>query len=456
MPNDWKCVNTIPIYKSGDKSLISNYRPVALSSLICKVLEKIIVKSINSFTYDNGLLNPNQHGFVKRKSCVTQLNNITYLWSKILDRHEPSIIDALFLDMSKAFDKMPIDILLYKIATNFNIRGCVWKWISSYLTGRKQRVCFRGVASTSRPVTSGIPQGSCLGPILFNMFVNDVNLNVLSTCILFADDIVLYRHRRSANDIVTLQRDIDSLCIWANDNKMKFNVKKTKLMHITRKRSYFKPAYQLNGEIIETVDVHKYLGVHIDSKLSWKYQIDNVIARANRMVGFIFSVAGTCSPDAISCLYKALVLPILQYGLPAWAPRTAGNIDRIEKVQRRVSRRILRPHCGPISYDERLITLGWLSLRDRRLIILISFIFRCLYKVTYCNSVFNNIQVNVRHTESLTFIHPFARTDALKYTSIHNFPVVWSSLPPLIKDYAVVHPLKTFLFKFRKHILDNR
>ena len=140
--------------------------------------------------------------------------------------------------------------------------------MSSYLTDRKQRVCFKGFSSTPLPVTSGVPQGSCLGPILFNLFINDVSCNILSDHALFADDIVIYRHRQSENDISILQNDIDILALWARNNKMNFNIKKTKLMHITRKRNFVKPLFLLNGEKISAVDTHKHLGVYIDSNLN--------------------------------------------------------------------------------------------------------------------------------------------------------------------------------------------
>ena len=162
--------NITPVHKKGDKVLLTNYRPVALTSVLCKVLERIITVVLNNHLNTFALLNPYQHGFVKHRSCVTQLVNIIQSWSSTLDRRRPPRVDAVFLDMSKAFDTMPHHILLEKLATSFNVRGKLWCWVRSFLTDHKQRVLFRGGVSSWVNITSGVPQVSVLGPLLFNFF----------------------------------------------------------------------------------------------------------------------------------------------------------------------------------------------------------------------------------------------------------------------------------------------
>ena len=135
LPVDWKLSQITPMFKSGKRSDIKNYRPVALTSIICKVLERAVADNINDHVTSLCLANPQQHGFTAHKSCVTQLTNIIHDWASILDRPRPPRIDAIFLDFSKAFDIMPHHTLLEKLACNFNIRGPTWTWLKSFLIG---------------------------------------------------------------------------------------------------------------------------------------------------------------------------------------------------------------------------------------------------------------------------------------------------------------------------------
>ena len=164
-----------------------------------------------------------------------------------------SRVDAVFLDMSKAFDTMPHHTLLEKLATSFNVRGELWHWVRSFLTGRRQRVLFRGGVSPWVGVTSGVPQGSVFGPLLFNLFVNDISYSISSNCVLFADDVLLYRSIQNPDDENTLQLDIDRLKYWCDNNDMNFNAGETKVMHITRSRHIHPPIYKLGNNPLEAV-----------------------------------------------------------------------------------------------------------------------------------------------------------------------------------------------------------
>ena len=158
LPVDWKLSQITPVFKSGKRSDIKNYRPVALTSIIWKVLERAVADNINDHVTSLCLANPQQHGFTAHKSCVTQLTNIIHDWTSILDRPRPPRIDAIFLDFSKAFDIMPHHTLLEKLACNFNIRGPTWTWLKSFLIGRQQRVIYHSCFSSWTPVTSGVPK----------------------------------------------------------------------------------------------------------------------------------------------------------------------------------------------------------------------------------------------------------------------------------------------------------
>ena len=171
---------------------------------------------------------------------------------------------------------------------------------------------------------------------------------------LFADDIILYRTIENANDELVLQSDLDKLANWSNANEMTFNISKTKVMHITRCRNLDPILYNLGTLPIESTKSFQYLGLTLDSKLSWATHTSSVVARANRMLGFIRTVARGSSTNAIFSLYKSLVLPILEYGLPAWHPFTLSQQNQLERVQRTATRLALKQRRGVMSYEDRL------------------------------------------------------------------------------------------------------
>ena len=208
VPEDWKNANVTPIFKKGDKSIPANYRPISLTSVCCKVLEHIIHSQVMSHLDSQKILTDQQHGFRKRRSCESQLIITLQDLAAGLDAGEQ--IDAILLDFSKAFDKVPHERLLIKLR-HYGIRGNILSWIQSFLTGRSQKVLVEGQSSSSSPVTSGVPQGTVLGPLLFLLYINDLPDSVQSTTRLFADDSLLYRKIKSTVDLDILQEDLNRL-----------------------------------------------------------------------------------------------------------------------------------------------------------------------------------------------------------------------------------------------------
>ena len=234
LPQNWRKANITPIYKKGDKSCPANYRPLSLTSLPCKVLEHIIYHHIFAHIDRHDLLSDAQHGFRRRRGCETQLAMLIEHFASAMDSRDQ--IDLIILDFCKAFDKVPHQRLLLKL-NQFGIKGNILRWIESFLTSRTQQAVLEGATSNQVHVTSGVPQGTVLGPLLFLIYINDIENNIDSQLRLFADDCLLYRVIKSARDCVNLENDISQLCDWESTWQMTFNSSKCFVMHMSHKKN---------------------------------------------------------------------------------------------------------------------------------------------------------------------------------------------------------------------------
>ena len=208
IPEEWSLANICPLFKKGDRALASNYRPVSLTCILCKLLEHIVYSNIMDHLEKHSLLSDRQHAFRKKHSCETQLVTVINDWAKILDKGGQ--VDTFILDFEKAFDTPPHELLKCKLF-GYGIRGKTLLWIDSFLCSRQQRVVINGAKSKWAPVLSGVPQGTVLGPLLFSLYNNDIMVDIDSEIRLFADDCVFYRQIHSIEDTVKLQRDINRL-----------------------------------------------------------------------------------------------------------------------------------------------------------------------------------------------------------------------------------------------------
>ena len=229
VPLDWKMANVTAIFKKGSRGDPANYRPVSLTSNVCKIMERIIKEEIVQYLKRNTIIKDSQHGFRSKKSCLTNLLEFMEKVSEQLDSGEP--VDVIYLDFQKAFDKVPHVRLLAKLEA-IGIKGRLFGWIKEWLTGRKQRVVINGMASDWEDVLSGIPQGSILGPLLFIIFINDLELGIKNNILKFADDTKLFGGSGTRENIEKLRMDLLELCKWSEKWQMKFNIDKCKVMHI--------------------------------------------------------------------------------------------------------------------------------------------------------------------------------------------------------------------------------
>ena len=363
VPEQWKKALVSPIYKKGDRHTAANYRPVSLTSVCCKLCEHVIAKSIMAHLDANNILTDSQHGFRSKRSCETQL--LTFVDELLQSLTARGQIDLAILDFSKAFDVVPHARLLYKLEF-YGIKGATLRWISSFLHERTQRVVVDDQTSDEAPVTSGVPQGSVLGPILFLVYINDMPEYIKSSCRLFADDSIIYRVIQGLRDCATLQDDLDRLHQWELDWGMSFNLSKCNIMNVSKSPNCKPNKYSLKGVVLETVPNAPYLGVNISSNLSWRHHIKKCSAKANRTLGFVRRNLRGATHTAKTQAYISLVRPQLEYCSTIWSPHQQNLVHDLEMVQHRAAR-FVKNLYGQQSITAMLRDLSWETLAQRRL-----------------------------------------------------------------------------------------
>ena len=265
-------------------------------------------------------------------------------------------------------------------AEYYGVRGNILEWTADFLSNRKQQVLLEGQSSMESPVTSGVPQGSVLGPLLFLIFINDLPDHATSsTTRLFADDSVLYKRITTPEDSKLLQNDLDALVDWENKWSMRFNASKCQLLRITNKRKPILASYSIHEHELELVDAAKYLGVHIDSKLSFNTHVDAVTKKANSTRAFLSRNLSHCSRKIKETSYKTFVRPIAEYAASAWDPHTQRNVKKIEQIQRSSARFVTGNYDRTCSVTAMVQNLQWSTLADRRRISRLVMMYRIRY-----------------------------------------------------------------------------
>ena len=314
--SEWKKGNIVPIHKKGDKQCLKNYRPVSLFPICSKIFEKLLFNQLFKFFIENNLISPNQSGFRPGDSCINQLLSITYSIYKSLDAGLE--VRSVFLDISKAFDKVWHEGLIFKLKQN-GISGNLLDLLNDFLRNRKQRVVLNGKFSSWADVNAGVPQGSILGPLLFLIYINDLSDELSSDSKLFADDTSLFSivkdESTSAKD---LNDDLATINKWAFQWKMSFNPDPTKqAQEVIFSRKINKnshPPLTFNNSKVAVTSSQKHLGIILDSRLSFEEHLAAVFSKVNKTIALLRKLHNLLPRSALITLYKAFVRPYLDYG----------------------------------------------------------------------------------------------------------------------------------------------
>ena len=442
----WKLANITPLFKKGAKNLVQNYRPISLTSVPCKILESLIKEQLVEHLEKFNIIKNTQHGFRKGKSCLTNLLEYLEYITDQIDQGNP--VDSILLDFSKAFDKVPHTRLLLKLKS-VGISGKILLWIEQWLTGRKQSVVLNNVISKWRPVLSGVPQGSVLGPILFLIYINDIDDCVSSKISKFADDTKLFHKVSDLEDNDRLQSDLQRLTEWANVWQMEFNASKCKVLHFGNSNRSF--SYNINSVSLEATNSEKDLGVYISNDLKPEKHINEVVLKANRLLGMIYRSIEIKSKDIIVPLYCSLVRPHLEYCIQAWRPYYVKDISKIEKVQRRALNMI--EGLNGLSYHAKLQAVGLDTLEIRRIKSDMIEVFKELINCdTSGTSLFEYDvnRINLRgHSRKLKG-KPF-RTEIRRHSFSQRIINTWNSLPECVVSSPTIEIFKDRLTQHFKN-----
>ena len=455
IPSDWREALIVPIFKKGDKTSAENYRPVSLTSITCKILEHIIHSSVMKHFDLFNVLNDCQHGFRKFRSCESQLISTT---KDFIDSLEDNVqTDAILLDFSKAFDKVHHSSLLLKL-DHYGVRNNLLCWIQDFLNDRTQKVVLEGKESNSKPVLSGVPQGTVLGPLLFLVYINDMSekLSPLTKVKLFADDSLLYRRIYGKKDADILQKDLTTLTEWEIKWKMSFHPQKCQLISFRpHKNLKFDFQYSIHGTVLERTENAKYLGANLDSRLNWKTHINSSVKKANSALFFLKRHLYSCPKNIKEQCYFACVRSKVEYACSVWDPHSIEDINNIEKIQRRAARFVSNSYDYKTNCNHLLKDLDWTPLSERRAQYKATNMFKArndLLKIPLNHLHQNNNKT--RASSNGNYAIPRSKTTLHLHSFYQSSVRLWNAVPSSVQNSASVEDFKkgiqplTFRYKY--------
>lgn len=434
-PSLWKTSIVTPIFKSGDKMDITNYRPISIMCAPAKLFEQIIYCSL--YGYVEKYFVSQQHGFIANKSISTNLFIFgNYVYETLENKSQ---LDTVYTDFRKAFDKVDHDVLLLKL-NRFGLSGNLLKTMKSYLENRYSKVKYNGNTSGKFEANSGVPQGSNLGPLLFLIFINDLpSVLKSSECLLFADDLKIFKEIHTVRDCIKLQEDINRVYEWSLTNKLHFNVKKCLTLTIARIKNPVLFEYMIGDEILTRCDKVKDLGITYDNNFSFSHHFTIILRSANRLLGFIIRQSASFKNiNSLKILYYSLIRPKLEFGTQIWFAEYHSKLVQLEKIQNKFLRYIyFKKYNKPADYKTvRTYQLRnefeLLSLENRR----------TLAVLTFLHKLINN---KINSPEILSLVGFNVPPRKIRSFPVFNVPRMFTTRSPLVAMLRLANELNSMI-----------
>ena len=451
-PAQLKQAKVLPIFKGGDRSDPSNYRPISILPTVSKIFEKHINKHLMGFLNKHKLLHESQSGFRHKHSCQTALIKLIDTWLECIDKGD--MIGALFLDFRKAFDLVDHSILLKKLAI-YKFSPLALQLFDSYLSHRQQAIeSEKGLTDFSN-IQSGVPQGSILGPTLFLMFINDLPL-CFEYCYsdLYADDTTVHDNDSDVSNIEShLQCDFRKAISWSIPNKMKIHYGKTSCMLVgTRQRINMtrKLDIHINDTHIQNVAEQKLLGIHIDENLTWSTHIDHLCSVIASKISLLRQISEYVPVTVQKTFYQGYILPYIDYGSVTWGSAASTHIDRLSKLQKRAARIILHAEFNTPS-EHMFKELCWLTVPDRLKYNKAVLTYRAMNNLTpeYISNLLKPVSqvhnLNLRSSDNGSLFVPKTRTTLCDGSFSCSAPWLWNALPQTTRDANSLNGFKNSL-----------
>ena len=469
IPSYYKTQMIIPVHKKGAKTDVRHFRPICLTPHEVKIMERVLRKEMVKFLEVNSLINNNQHGFRPNRSCSTQLiSQLNYVLTNSVQGFD---IDSIYIDYSKAFDKVDHGLLLKKL-NHYGIRGNFFNWIQDFLKNRTQKVFSNNCFSYPTHVVSGVPQGSVLSTILFIIYTNDLSsiVDPNSVTLTFADYTKVLSKIASLSDKTQLQQNLNNIINYSKSNNMDLNKEKFELLcynlqpknpnQLLMKELPFQTdltIYSAEDIMIEPTPLVRDLGININEKLDWTNHYNIIVNKAKRMSGWIFSSFYSRDKNVMLILFKSLVRSGLEYGCEIWFPYLKKDILGLEQVQRSFTNRI--SGLQNINYWMRLKVLKIHSLQRRREKIIILHVWKVKNNI-YPNSFSLNFKLNNRTDSLRAVLPPLPKVRGKLLTKFEESFLVqacklWNILPPNLTKTNVLNLFKSGLKKFLEGVPDE-